>query len=239
LGEAQEAVPDIYSYEIVEALSQPGCALCRTVAIDDRRLVESFRREGRHDRRARTAFFAAGGFCQRHAWLLHRLAATEEAGAAIADLYGWLADDDLGNLDRVRKSLARRGTRRKRSGLERRTRCPACRARDAASERKVHFFVEALNEPRVRERYRRSEGVCYTHLSAAVGQALADDDRSTAEFLLDDWSPRVAAVRARLADYDRKRDYRFADEPKGEEQTSWTDVIRRYVGNDFVEDGTT
>jgi hypothetical protein len=234
LVEAQEAVPDIYTYEIVEALAQPGCPLCRAVAIDDRRLVDSFRREGRQDRRARTAFFTAGGFCQRHAWLLHRLAAAEEAGAAIADLYGWLADEDLRSLERVKKTLARRGGNRKRSGLERRARCPACRARDAASERKVHFFVQALDQPRVRERYRRSDGVCYSHLSAAVGQALANDDRPTAEFLLEDWSPRLAAVRAGLAEYDRKRDYRFADEPKGEEQRSWTEVIRRYVGDDFT-----
>jgi hypothetical protein len=31
------------------------------------------------------------------------------------------------------------------------------------------------------------------------------------------------------------RDYRYAAEPRGDEQRSWTEVIRRYVGERFTE----
>jgi hypothetical protein len=227
-------LPDIYSYDIVVALARPGCPLCRTVANDDRRLVDSFWREGKQDARARTRFFAAGGYCQHHGWLLHRLVDAQGAGAAIADLYGWLAEDDLNWLEKVSTALSQRKRGRKEIALRRRGRCPACRARDAAAERKVHFFLQALAEPRVHERYSRSEGVCFTHLSAAVAQALRADDRETALFLVDDWRKRLADVRAGLAEFDRKRDYHYADEPKGSEQQSWTEVIRRYVGEDFT-----
>jgi len=217
------------------AMSQRGCPLCRTVAIDNRRLVDSFWREGRLDAAARRRFLAAGGFCREHAWLLHRLVAAQGAGAAIADLYGGLADRDLAWLEET-KALLR--TRRGRKGvrLRRRGRCPACRARDEASERKLIFFADALDEEEARDRYRGSDGVCFTHLSGAVSAALERGRRATAAFLIADWSARLAALRTDLAEFDRKRDYRYADEPKGDEQRSWTEVIRRYVGEDFAPD---
>ena len=228
-------MPDIFGYDIVEALRQHGCPLCRVDAIDDRRWVDSFWREGRQDAGTRRRFFAAGGFCRHHAWLLHRLVATEGSGAAIADVYGSLAERDLAWLDEVRASLDR-GRRRRRTPLRRGSRCPACVAFEEAAERKIHFFVELLAEASVRPHYDSSEGLCFVHLAAAIERAL-DTDEDAARFLLDDWRKRLARVRAQLGEFDRKRDYRYAAEPKGDEQRSWTDVIRRYVGESFTQGG--
>jgi hypothetical protein len=86
----------------------------------------------------RLAFYAGGGFCNRHAWLFHERVTRGGSGAPVADIYGSLPSKDL---------------------------------------------------------------------------------------------ERLAALRDGLAEYHRKRDYRYADEPKGAEQSSWTDVIRRYVGD--------
>jgi hypothetical protein len=224
-------VPDIFSYELVEALGLPGCALCRALAADDRRWVESFWREGRQDADARRRFFEAGGFCRRHAWLLHEISAAAGSGAAIADLYGQLAAHDLGWLERAGTSLVRR-RRRRPPLLRRRRRCAACQAQVGALERKAHFLVAALGEEEIRDAYRRSEGLCFAHLGRVVDQALANGDTETAIMLLGDWRRRLEDVRSQLAAYDRKRDYRYADEPRGAEQRSWTDVIRRYVGED-------
>ncbi len=230
-------MPDIFSYDIAEALALSGCPLCRALAVDDRRWMDSFWREGKQGADAGQRFFAAGGFCRHHGWLLHRLVAAEGTGAAIADLYGWLADYDLRWLGQVRRSLPERRRGRRATALTRRGRCPACRASDESVERKVAFFVEVLGEQAVRERYSRSEGLCFTHLAAVVEQALADEDLEAGLFLIDDWRLRLREVRAELAEYDRKRDYRYAHEPKAREQRSWTEVIRRYVGEDFA--GTT
>jgi len=70
----------------------------------------------------------------------------------------------------------------------------------------------------------------------ALEHALGTDEE-IARLLLDDWRERLAHVREQLAEFDRKRDYRYAAEPKGEEQGSWTEVIRRYLGEDFPEAG--
>jgi hypothetical protein len=213
---------DIFSYDSVAALRLAGCPLCRTLAKDDRRWMQSFWREGRQDSGARQAFYDAGGFCKNHAWLLHAICSEEGTGAAIADLYGRFAERDLAGLRRPRKRQAR--------NLFRRSRCPACRARDEAAERKAHFFVGALGEPGVRNAYTASAGLCFTHLALAVEQAWKAGDAATAEVLLEDWGRRLEELRVDLAEYDRKRDYRYASEPTGREQRAWTEAIRRYAG---------
>jgi hypothetical protein len=52
-----------------------------------------------------------------------------------------------------------------------------------------------------------------------------------AEFLLTDGRRRLEALRAELAEFDRKRDHRHRDEPRGHEQLAPTEAIRRYVGD--------
>jgi hypothetical protein len=224
-------VADIYSYELVRALGLPGCALCRALESDEQQWMSSFWREGKQDPKARRRFFEAGGFCREHAWLLHRLVAAEGSGAAIADLYGQLATYDLRWLESIRANLDRR--RQRARSLRRRRRCPACAFGAEAVERKAHFLVAILSEEQVREAYRRSEGICFPHLVRSLEGALAAGSRETAAFLLDDWRDRLAELRSGLAEFDRKRDYRYASEPKGVEQRSWTEVIRRYVGGDL------
>jgi hypothetical protein len=226
-------LPDIFGYDIVEALQRRGCPLCCAEAIDDRRWMTSFWREGKQDPGTRRRFYAAGGFCRHHAWLLHRLVAAEATGAAIADIYGSLAERDIAWLDQLRARLDR-GKRRRRAPLDRGGRCPACVAHEAGAERKVHFFVELLAEPEVRPHYQSSGGLCFDHLARAVEHAL-DTDEEVAHLLVDDWRERLAHVRDQLAEFDRKRDYRYAAEPKGDEQDSWTEVIRRYVGERFPD----
>jgi hypothetical protein len=223
-------LPDIFSYDLVRALGLDGCALCRALDADDNRWMGSFWREGKQDRQARRRFFEAGGFCREHAWLLHRLVAKEGSGAAIADLYGQLAVYDLRLLENIRASLERR--RQRTPALRRRRRCPACAYRVEALERKAHFLVEALSEEQVREASLRSEGLCFPHFVRTVEDALATGERLTACFLLDEWRERLAELHSELSEFDRKRDYRYASEPKGAEQRSWTEVIRRYVGGD-------
>jgi hypothetical protein len=217
-------MPDFFAYELAEAFRLAGCPLCRVVTADEERWMESFWREGKSGRDARLAFYAAGGFCRRHAWLLHRSVAG--AGAAIADVYGALADRDLEWFDKV---LSRR---RREVRLGRRSPCPACLAADDAVGRKAYFLAGLLRTGEARALYRASDGLCFRHLARTLEETAAEDDE-TAAFLLEDWRDRLARVRAQLAEFDRKRDVRYADEPKGPEQDAWTDVIRRYVGENL------
>jgi len=189
--------------------------------------MDSFWREGKNDRHARSAFFAAGGFCREHACLLETLAQGTRGGAAIADVYRWLAKRDIELLASASDQLTR-AYRRPRLRLERRRRCPACDETAAATERKLAFLVELLRYTATRERYASSDGLCMPHLLTAAAQAAADAPE-VSRFLLDDGCRRLESLCAQLDEFDRKRDYRFRDEPKGTEQLAPARAIRRYV----------
>ncbi len=170
-------MPELFAYEIVEAFGLSGCPLCRVLAVDERRWVDSFRREGKSSPEARRTFYAAGGFCRRHGWLLQQLAAEDGGGAAIVRLYDPLVERDLAWLDRVADELEQ-SRRRRRVALERTRPCPACVAADESLERKAHFLAEALLTAALREKYSASDGLCFVHLARAVGKAQQLDARN-------------------------------------------------------------
>lgn len=221
-------MPDFFSYELVEAMVRPGCPVCAALDVADKRWIDSFWREGRFDRGARRRFYAAGGFCREHAWRLHESVEKAAAGSAIADVYGNLAGMDLDRLAEVSDGLAS-ARRRRRLHLTRKAECPACVERKRDLERNAYFLTEALQEESVRGRYVRSDGLCFEHL-AAVAEYASTEAPDVAAFLLDDWRRRLTELRDQLAEYDRKRDYRYKHEPRGDEQHSWTDAIARYAG---------
>jgi hypothetical protein len=223
-------LPDIFSYDIVVALDRPGCPICYALAADESRWIASFWREGKDGPESRTRFLAAGGFCRRHAWFLHRICVAERTGAAIADVYGLLVERDLRWLDSV---MYASGSRRRgqKPTLRRNTPCPACVAFADAVDRKTAFFIDAISEDPVRRRYVLSDGLCFEHFAQVV-DTLDPGDSDMRRFLIEDWRRRLHDLADQLAEYDGKRDYRRADEPKGAEQHSWTDVIRRYVGHE-------
>jgi len=227
---------DLSGLRLVDALAEAGCPLCREGARDERREIVTFIREGRFSPKSRQVFLAGGGYCRRHAWLLHSRATELGTGASIVDLYGMVLGHDLRELDELGKGLVARRRRWSRRVLARGP-CLACQRLHAAAERHAYFFVEALREDVVRQRYRSSDGLCVQHASSVLAAGLAEAELDVVRFIIDDLRSRLNAAAGLLAEYNRKRDYRYADEPKGDEQQSWTDVIRRYVGEDASPGG--
>jgi hypothetical protein len=219
---------DIFTDDLAEALRLGGCVLCRVTAADERRWMETFWREGRNSQEGRQRFYDGGGFCRRHAWLLHDVCVAEGSGAAIASVYGALAQRDLELLDGTVTLVDRRRGRRS-ATLARNVQCSACLAATQELERRCYFLVQLLRARGAKGRYSRSDGLCFDHLASVVDVALGED-HDVALFLIRDWRRRLAAVQGSLAEFDRKRDHRYAHEPKGPEQDSWTDVIRLYAG---------
>ncbi len=215
---------DLFTFDIEDGLARGECPLCYAIEIEIRRWLDSFWREGRQSLEARRRFFDGGGFCRRHAWLLHDLLA-EQSGAAIADLYGLLCKHDLVVVDDL---LARPGGRKGLVGrLRRQEPCSACIEETDTLGRKATFLLELLATGQGRARYRQSRGVCRAHLLALL--EAETDDRLT-RYLLSDWRRRLDELRRRLAEYDRKRDYHYAAERTADDERSWSDVIEQYAG---------
>jgi len=220
---------DVYSFDLADGFASGRCPICHALALDERRWLDSFWREGRRDPGTRRRFYAAGGLCPSHAWLLHQLVVDAEAGAAISDVYGGLAARDLTELD----GLLSGGIPRRRKGgrplLRRVGECSACVAAADALARKVHFFLELLGDPAGREGYERSAGLCFIHLQATIAADECDGD--SALYLVGDWRSRLALARERLAEFDPTRERRHANGGANDAHRPWTDVIRLYVGD--------
>ncbi len=231
-AEERIASIDVANYEILAAIREDGCSLCRVQALVERRLIESFLREGRYSPAAREEFVGAGGFCRRHAWQLHRAATEEATGAGIADIYGQLLERDVRRFNQIEDQIrSRRGRRRAVRELGRRLGCPICSSLAGSRESHGYFLAQLLADERAQETYAAGDGLCGTHIEVAIRQALrVDDAGGVARLLLDDAQNRLRELGSLLGEYDRKRDYRFAHERRDEEQRSWTEVIRRYVG---------
>lgn len=219
---------DLFAFDLEDGLASGECPVCFALVLHMRRWLDAFWREGRQSPEARERFYAGGGLCRSHAWQLHELvSAGGGSGAAIADLYGRLAEHDLAALDELldgRRSRLRAAA----SELQANVPCFACAEEAEALPRKAEFFLELLATGAGQDRYARSAGVCRPHLLAVL--EVAGRREESVRFLLEDWRRRLGDLRRRLADYDRTRDYRFAAERTAEDERSWTDVIGVYVG---------
>lgn len=220
---------DLFTFDLEDGLAAGNCPLCFALDRHLRRWLDEFWREGRQSAPARKRFYAGGGFCPAHAWLFRELVAAGGSGAAIADVYGRLAEQDVASLDEALTGRRRRGGGSLADVLRRGAGCSACGEAAAALPRKAEFLLGLLETSPGRERYARSAGVCHAHLLALLDEAGRREDLG--RFLLEDWRHRLADVRRRLAEYDRKRDHRYAAERTEDDERAWTDVIRRYAGD--------
>jgi len=220
---------DIFIYEVRDALAAMECPLCRADRIDQHRWMETFAREGHRDPGARRSFVSAGGFCGSHARLFSAVAEERQARQVVASVYRSLVDDDLLRLGAI-AGTARR-PRRPKSWLRwRRSVCPACHAREEASERKLYFLCEALADPSFRREYERSGGLCASHTLAAIAKTGKRGELQR-RFLVADWQRRLIKLQDSLIEFDRKRDHRYSTEPKGDEQRSPLEALHHFAGS--------
>jgi hypothetical protein len=223
------------NYDLVAALREPGCALCRVLSDAEVRAMDAFIEEGGQLAEVQSAFCERGGFCREHAWLFHRRAALALTGVPVARMYEGLLRRDITRLERLELDLAAdsRLHRRRPSRLLDPRDCPACERTHARLGAKAHGFVEALQEVDVQEAYRLSEGLCVEHLDSVGADALVNDT-GVAAFLIADLRLRLERLERRLLSYDRTRDYRFSEERTEADASAWTDVVRSYVGDQYA-----
>jgi len=221
-------VSDLFTFDLEDGLASGRCPICFALERHIERWLGGFWREGRYSPSARKRFYAGGGFCRKHAWLFHELASAGGSGAAIADVYGRLAEQDVKRLEELVAGASRLRARQPSQALGRSAQCVACVEATEAAPRKADFLLQLLASSTGRQRYERSSGPCYDHLLMLVDASGKRADLS--RFLLEDWHRRLAEMRHRLAEYDRKRDHHYAAQRNPDDERSWTDVIKLYVG---------
>jgi len=231
-------------YALREALAQPGCAVCRLTNIVTERYLDNLLWENVNDPGLRRAIRRARGFCREHA----RKLARPGASLGIAIISRDVLQDVLKSMEdaRLRRpsgslSLRRVRERSKATGatagmpslvvrLSPQTECPACI--QAAKMEEVYLVTlldHFLGDDGLMEAYGRGDGLCLPHFrqllarvrDEALFEALVSVQRVIWERLTD-----------QLSEIIRKSDYRFLDEPWGEEGDAWLRAIAVLAGSD-------
>jgi len=150
-------------------------------------------------------------------------------------MYEGLLRRDIARLDRLARQLpGRPRSRRPEHTLLDKRDCEACERAERRLTDKAAAFVVALREPKVQVAYQDSDGLCIEHLDPVGAEALTSDSQ-VAAFLIADLKRRLEHLKTRLDEYERKRDHRLADTRTEADSAAWTDVVRSYVGDEFLD----
>ena len=232
-GEATRGEHPTGYFDLMEAFAQPGCALCRLALAASERYLDNWRYETFTDVGNRAALVRAGGFCTLHTWSL----AQRQAAFALAVAYRSILLDRLDKLEprpgvdggMLRGLFGRRGGsggRRddgdadERAAARLRT-CPACRVRDETTRRYVAAFAESAADATFLEVFARSSGLCLIHWGSVRAACAAHQGTEALDGVVE---RQRACLQRTLVDVEemiRKHDYRFRDEPRGDEMRSW------------------
>ena len=182
------------------------------------RSLRAFFTEFVNDPQVRLRFRKARGFCREHTPLL---SATGDA-LGVSILYADLADET-----RQRWQSGARGP--KENPLARwlsagaRETCPACTAEIEAETRYAAALAQGLEQESVWEALQAGYGLCVRHVEMVTSAA---SPRLAARFLKAE-AERLGSLQKELEEAIRKNDYRFRQEPWGEERHAWRRALNR------------
>jgi len=199
-------------HDLREAFAEPGCAVCRLVANAVDRYFRTLLHERVNDPGVRERLRASFGFCREHSWQLQRRG--DPLGISI------LWRDLL--TQRVQPENKRRGRTDKRRNQV----CPACEIALEAQHRYLETLLEHLEAGALRDEYVASAGLCMSHLRAALRRSPS----GARGFLLASESDNLRRLTDELSEIIRKNDYRFRDEPWGQERDAWIRATRKLAG---------
>ncbi|MGQ9568349.1 MAG: DUF6062 family protein [Anaerolineae bacterium] len=228
-------------HDLREALAQPGCALCRLEARTADQVVEAILWEQVNDPGLRRRVRLARGFCHEHAWLLVRQGASLGVAILLRDVFQDLLDETEAppfrppaplSLRRAREALDRslpsQATADLVARLEPHGPCPVCRQVEAMEGVYLQTLAEdLLGEDGLLEDFQASDGLCLPHFRRALASVR---EREAFEALLSAQRRIWQDLADRLTESIRKSDYRFREEPPGEEAGAWLMALVAVAG---------
>jgi hypothetical protein len=235
-------------YDVRDALAQPGCAVCRLKADAAERFLDGLLWENVNDPGIRSNIRRARGFCHEHAWGLVR----RGPSLGIAIIMRDVLQDSLRTLEGARFGALpplslRRAQERLDPGqpaaataelvaqLEPQSACPACADAETMETIYLNALVEhLLGEDGLLATLQASDGLCLPHFRQGLTRVR---DEAAFEALVDAQRAIWERLAGHLSEIIRKSDYRFKDEPHGEERGGVVRAIAALSGPRFVRTG--
>jgi hypothetical protein len=204
-----------HAYNLYEAFDRPGCPVCRLTLDSVHHYLDGLIYEYVNKGPTHEAVRAARGFCPTHAW--HIQDALNASALGIAVLYEGVIRHLLNDMGAITPGSGRRQIAGAASALEPRGECPGCVHQRTVEEHLLRNLVDHLDQPDFAAAFQGTDGVCLPHLRQTL--ALSLNPAGTAQ-LVAIQQAIWAELQAQLVEFRRKRDYRFARDPMGEEGSS-------------------
>jgi len=218
------AEKDVLYHELLDALADEGCAICRLARKASDRYINALLYEGVVDVDLRQKLRDARGPCYVHAW---RMAGRRGAVLGTAIVYRDVINTLAKELEAPEKRSLLGGKNSVAQRLAATKPCPACSLEQDAVCRAIKTLLKHVNDSDVAESYVAAGGLCLphftetlTHASGAASQSLADWQASA-----------FRRLRDQLDELIRKHDYRFSGESITEQEAvAWTHAVAAAVG---------
>ncbi|GAA5534052.1 DUF6062 family protein [Deinococcus aluminii] len=191
---------------VFDALEPAGCPVCRLTRSAAYHYLDSLIYEAVNDPGVRAALERSGGFCPPHFWLLTRV---ENPAGGVTMLTQALLEEPP-RLPRQYAAHTWIG-----SGAP----CPACEVQAQAEDRYESVIRKHAARPEWRGAYSTGASLLCRPHALRCGQDWQDET-----------ARKEAALRAELAEFTRKQDYRFAHEPLGSEGNAWRRAVAVLAG---------
>jgi len=220
-------------FELVDAQRLAGCPICRLTYRNTERYLDMLLYEAVLDPDVREKLKGSHGFCREHVAMLQKLPGRSLGVALIYEsiLRAIVAIAEEGSLEPTSLGHRLRGKRSSAAPLASRLRpsegCPACTIRAQAERRYTDVLVVNIDDARLAEAYASGDGLCLPHLALALEGV---QDEPTLQSLLQPQLARYRAMLAELAEFIRKSDHRFRQEPLGPEGDVWLRAMNALVG---------
>lgn len=225
-------------FQLLDAFKEAGCPVCSIVERGALKALDGLLYEQVNDPVTRERLAESHGFCNWHAWMLPRI---PSSALGVAVIYRHLLQNALDRLDaphavtsdKPNSALRQRvlgGRSKPPTFLDwRREKAPCCLCALAQrSERDALIAaLDFVGEPEFSEAFARSAGLCLPHLAQA--QELGRHHPNQ-RLLLRAHRARWEDLVWELDEFVRKFDYRYADEARGREGSSWSRVLETFVG---------
>jgi len=211
-------------FTVLEALQQAkACPLCTLELDAAQRYLHSVLRELVNDPGVRRDLAHSGGYCYRHAQAL----ATFQDGLGTAILY----QDQLSFFLEFLGQLAGAGCgpcrKRDLARWKDHPGCPACRVEHEARDRYFSILVEGLSGDEMRSALDVGAPVCVPHFILLYERVHGAADRQVVVLTQ---RRKIEALRAQVADFIARHDYRRIGKDFGEVGDSWLRAVRLMVG---------
>jgi len=218
-------------FDLLEALPEPGCAVCRLLDHDVDRFLDTLLFEFPVDPLMQNNFRDSRGLCHEHSWRLP----TYNNALATAILYNAVLDEMLQVSAQTTPAEKPTPLARLRGGatnsaladaLAPSKPCPACVVGSDAEKRYLQVLGEMIGEKRLRDAFRASDGLCLPHFR---GTLLAMRDPENARLITAMQREKWTALKGELEMLLHKMDAHYHQQI-GDEATSWLRAIGKIAG---------